>query len=50
MIVKFVGDAARGLRREGGQANVIIYTGDHLLLNTLGRLWIRLVSLFSSVY
>ena len=36
--------------RAGGQANVIIYTGDGLILNTLGRLWIRMISLLSHIY
>jgi len=50
VIIKFVGDASRGLRRAGGQADVIIYTGDHTLLNPLGWLWIRLMSVLSYVY
>ncbi len=50
VIIKFVDDASRGLRRAGGQADVIIYTGDHTLLNALGWLWIRLMSVLSYVY
>ena len=41
--------AGRSLRA-GGQVNVIVYTGDHPFLNTIGRLWIRLISLLSNVY
>ena len=37
-------------RRIGSQADVIIYTGDHPILNGLGWLWIRLMSLVSYVY
>ena len=34
----------------GGQADVQIYTGDHLVLNALGWFWIRLMSWMSYVY
>ncbi len=50
VIIKFVDDASRGLRRAGGQADVIIYTGDRTLLNALGWFWIRLMSVLSYVY
>jgi multidrug resistance efflux pump len=50
VIVKFADDSARGLRREGGQADLIIYTGDSSVLNALGAAWIRMMSLFSYVY
>lgn len=40
---------AYGYRRVGGQADVIVYTGDGMLLNGLGWLWIRLVSWASYV-
>jgi multidrug resistance efflux pump len=43
-------EQARGHLRAGGQANVIIYTGDHPLLNVLARLWIRVVGLLSNLY
>jgi multidrug resistance efflux pump len=33
--------------RSGAQANVIIFTDDHSILNPLGRLWIKLVALIS---
>jgi multidrug resistance efflux pump len=36
--------------RVGSQANTIVYTGDNPILNALGWLWIRLVSLLSYVY
>ena len=50
VIIKFVDDASRGLQRAGGQADVIIYTGDRTFLNALGWLWIRLMSVLSYVY
>lgn len=36
--------------REGGQAEAVIYTGDNLLLNFIGSIYIRLMSLFSYAY
>jgi multidrug resistance efflux pump len=50
VIVRFADDEARGLRRAGGQADVVIYTGDGFVLNTLASLWIRFVGLLSFVY
>jgi multidrug resistance efflux pump len=49
VIVRFAGDEAVGLLRAGGQADVIVYTGDHFILNTIGKLRIRLTSLLSYV-
>jgi len=48
--IKFSDDSSRGIRRHGGQADVQIYTGDHFIINTLGRFWIRLMSCLSYVY
>lgn len=51
VIIHFTDESARGLRRAGGQADVQIYTGSsNFLLNTLGRIWIRLMSLLSFIY
>jgi len=50
VIIKFSDDSSRGIRRHGGQADVQIYTGDHFIVNTLGRFWIRLMSYLSYVY
>jgi multidrug resistance efflux pump len=50
VIIKFSDDNSRGIRRHGGQADVQIYTGDHFIVNTLGRIWIRLMSYLSYVY
>ncbi|MCX5495575.1 HlyD family secretion protein [Kaistia dalseonensis] len=36
----------RGVRY-GSQANIVIYTGDHPIVNALGWLWIRIVSVLS---
>ena len=36
--------------RIGGQADVLVYTGDNPLINLLGAGWIRLMSLLSFLY
>jgi multidrug resistance efflux pump len=36
--------------RHNSQVDVIIYTGEGFFWNTLGKFWIRLVSLFSFIY
>lgn len=43
-------DKLRHYIRIGGQAEVIVYTQDSGLLNTLGKLYIRLMSWFSYAY
>ena len=48
--VRFTDESARGFRRVGGQADVQIYAGDNTVLNALGWLWIRLLSVLSFVY
>ena len=50
VIVRFDGDAGKGFRRYGGQADVQFYSDGHPLLNGLGRAWIRLMAWLSYVY
>ena len=50
VLIRFDGDETRGLRRIGGQADVIVYTGSGNPLNILGVLLIRLVSLLSFLH
>ena len=50
VLIRFTDDSAKGFRRAGGQANTIVYTGDRPILNTFGRLWIRLISFLSHIY
>jgi len=50
VVIHFTDDSSLGLRREGGQADVIIYTQGGTLLRPLGWLWIRIVSLLSFLY
>ncbi|MBT8130106.1 MAG: HlyD family secretion protein [Gammaproteobacteria bacterium] len=50
VIIVFDDERAYGLRRLGGQADVLVYTGNNWIINPLGWLYIRLLSLFSYVY
>lgn len=50
VVIHFEDESARGFRFVGGQADVQVYTGDHGILNALGRFWIRLMSWLSYVY
>lgn len=50
VLIRFDDDETRGLRRIGGQADVIVYTGDGNPLNLLGALLIRLVGLLSFLH
>jgi multidrug resistance efflux pump len=50
VIIRFADDGSRGLRRAGGQADVVIYAGTNYLLNPLAWLWIRFVGILSYVY
>ena len=50
VIIKFNDDSIKGLLREGGQADVITYTNDSYILNTLGKIWIWVVSYLSYIY
>ncbi len=52
LAVEFDPAEAEGLRgvRIGGQAEVMVYTGEHWLMNFLGAAFIRLMSLLSYLY
>ncbi len=50
VIINFDDDSARGFRRLGGQADVLVYTGNNWIINSLGWIWIRVLSWFSYVY
>ncbi|GIU53518.1 MULTISPECIES: HlyD family secretion protein [Shewanella] len=47
--IVFDEDEAKGLRRVGGQADVMVYTKESSVMNLFGKFWIRLVSWFSYV-
>jgi multidrug resistance efflux pump len=48
--IEFDDDSARGNLRLGGQADVQFYSTDNWLLNSLGWLWIRVLSFLSFIY
>jgi multidrug resistance efflux pump len=50
VIITFDDDSASGLRRLGGQADVLVYTSNNWIINPLGWLYIRLLSWLSYVY
>ncbi|WP_114326941.1 HlyD family secretion protein [Candidatus Colwellia aromaticivorans] len=50
VIIKFNDDVAKQLLREGGQADVITYTGNNFLLNGLGKISIWLTSKLAYLY
>ncbi|MCX2788995.1 HlyD family secretion protein [Vibrio sp. Sgm 5] len=47
--IEFDRQEVTGMLRVGGQADVIVYSGDNFVFNTLGKLWIRLLSVLSYV-
>jgi multidrug resistance efflux pump len=49
VVVRFDTEQTAGLLRVGGQVDVIVYTGNNFILNTIGKLRIRLSSLLSYV-
>jgi multidrug resistance efflux pump len=50
VIIIFDDESAKGYRRMGGQADVQIYTGNNWVVNTLGWIWIRVLSWLSYIY
>ncbi|MCM2678093.1 HlyD family secretion protein [Echinimonas agarilytica] len=40
-------EISRGLKRHGGQVDVIVFTDDNFIINSLGHIWIRIVSILS---
>ncbi|WP_394172618.1 HlyD family secretion protein [Thalassotalea litorea] len=50
VVISFKDEGVRGYLREGGQADVITYTGDNVILNSIGKLYMRLTTFMSYVY
>ena len=50
VIIRFDDDSSRGLRRVGGQVDVLVYTGENGIVNALAKIWIRALSWISYVY
>lgn len=48
--ISFDDDSAKGNLRLGGQADVQFYSTDNWLINSLGWIWIRILSWFSYIY
>ncbi|WNC73001.1 HlyD family secretion protein [Thalassotalea psychrophila] len=49
-IIKFTDEPDKRLLREGGQADVIAYTGDSFIFNSLGKIWVRITSFLTYLY
>ncbi|MCK6263521.1 HlyD family secretion protein [Vibrio sp. ZSDE26] len=47
--IEFNHEDAQGLLRVGGQADVIVYSDDNFVFNSIGKLWIRFISVMSYV-
>ncbi|MBM9514394.1 HlyD family secretion protein [Desulfogranum marinum] len=50
VLIAFTDGSAKEFKRMGGQVNVIVYTSNKPVLNTLGRFWIRMISFLSHAY
>jgi len=50
VIIKLNDKITKQLLREGGQADVITYTGDNFIFNGLGKIWIWLTSKLAYIY
>jgi multidrug resistance efflux pump len=50
VIISFKDDSTVGFRREAGQADVMIYATDNVLLNGLGWVYIRIIAFLSYLY
>ncbi|WP_136798490.1 MULTISPECIES: HlyD family secretion protein [Desulfosediminicola] len=50
VLITFTDDRANDYMRVGGQANVLVYTGDRPIQNTLAGFWIRFISILSHLH
>ncbi len=50
VIISFNDNSTFGYRREAGQADVIVYATDNILMNALAWVWIRVVAYISYLY
>ncbi len=50
VLIRFTDDRVRGYRRAGGQVNVVVYTGDSMILNAVAWIRIRFISFLSHIY
>ena len=49
ILIEFDRSEVEGMLRVGGQADVIVYSGDNTIFNLIGKAWIRLLSVLSYV-
>ena len=47
--IEFDNEEVTGMLRVGGQADVIVYSGDNFVFNAIGKVWIRIISVLSYV-
>ncbi|ASI96581.1 HlyD family secretion protein [Vibrio rotiferianus] len=50
VIIKLTSDIPTGVKREGGQADIVVFTKEHGLMALLGRIYIKVMSWLSYVY
>ncbi len=50
VIISFNDDTTVGARKEAGQADVVVYATDNVLMNALAWLWIRIIAFLSYLY
>ena len=50
VLIKFKDDTARGSMRVGGQVNAQIFTDGHPIMKSIGKVWIRIISVLSHLY
>ncbi|ARN74824.1 HlyD family secretion protein [Oceanicoccus sagamiensis] len=50
VLVQFSDESSKGMRRIGGQADVVVYTEEGFIMNALGSLLIRLMSILSYLH
>jgi len=50
VLIRFSDEESQGFKRVGGQVNAVIFTDGHPIMKTLGKVWIRIVSLMSHLY
>lgn len=50
VLIRFSDEESQGFKRVGGQVNAVIFTDGHPIMKTIGKVWIRIVSLMSHLY
>lgn len=50
VLIRFTDEEARGSMRVGGQVNAQIYTENRPIMKSVGKVWIRIISILSHLY